>query len=141
MKSRLDDDKTARKVIAPALLLIQAEKLGANEITLRYFAAAVSGAIDGDGYVSAAEGKVVLTSGKHAVALLWGCCLSGARHRGGSEGREGFNAVASGGAVKLASLYSLYGPPLLEGDEGIINYKLAGAVELGPRGLTSAGRG
>jgi hypothetical protein len=89
LKSRLDDDKTARKVVAPALLLMQAEKLGANETTLRYFGAVASGAIDGDGHVSAAEGKVVLTSGKHAVALLWGCCLSGARHRGGSEGREG----------------------------------------------------
>jgi hypothetical protein len=29
LESRLDDDKTARKVVAPALLLIQAEKLTA----------------------------------------------------------------------------------------------------------------
>ncbi len=49
LKSRLDDDKTAREVIAPALLLMQAERLGVNETTLRYFAAAVSGAIGGDG--------------------------------------------------------------------------------------------
>jgi 2-succinyl-5-enolpyruvyl-6-hydroxy-3-cyclohexene-1-carboxylate synthase len=30
-----------------------------------------SGAIGGDGYVSAAMGEVGLASGKHAVALLW----------------------------------------------------------------------
>ena len=54
LKSRLDDDKTARKVVAPALLLIQAERLGVGEETLKYLAAAVSGAIGGDGYVSAA---------------------------------------------------------------------------------------
>jgi hypothetical protein len=48
LKSRLDDDKIAREVLAPALLLIQAERLGVDETTLRYFAAVVSGAIGGD---------------------------------------------------------------------------------------------
>jgi len=44
--------------------------------------------------------------------------------------------VASGDdAVKLAGLYFLYGPPLLEGDERIINHKLTEAVELGAEGL------
>jgi hypothetical protein len=38
-------------------------------------------------------------------------------------------------AVKLARLYFLYGPPLLEGDERIINHKLAEAVKLGAEGL------
>jgi hypothetical protein len=39
LKSRLDDDKIAREVIAPAPLLIQAEKLDVNEATLRFFGA------------------------------------------------------------------------------------------------------
>ncbi len=44
LRDRLNDDKIAREVVAPTLLLIQAERLGVNEATLRYFAAAVSGA-------------------------------------------------------------------------------------------------
>jgi hypothetical protein len=48
---------------------------------------------------------------------------------------RGFNAVASGGgAVRLARLYLLYGPPLLEGDDRLKNHKLAEAVELGAEG-------
>jgi hypothetical protein len=54
LKSRLDDDKIAREVVAPALLLIQAEKLGVNEATLKYFGAVPWGVVGGDGYVSAA---------------------------------------------------------------------------------------
>jgi len=135
LKSRLDDDKIAREVIAPALLLIQAERLGVNETTLRYFAAVASGAIGGDGSVSAAEGKVVSASGKHAVALHWGAVLAayGIDAEVKKAGRDASQVVASGGgAVRLASLYFLYGPPLLEGgDERVINHKLAGAVELG----------
>ncbi len=47
-----------------------------------------------------------------------------------------FNVVASGiGAARLAGLYFLYGPPLLEEDEKVINHKLAGAVGLGAEGL------
>jgi hypothetical protein len=45
-----------------------------------------------------------------------------------------FDVVASGvGAARLAGLYFRYGPPLLEGDERIINHKLAEAVELGAK--------
>jgi len=138
LKDRLNDDKVAREVVAPALLLMQAERLGVDESTLRYFAAAASGAIDGDGYVSAADGKVGLTSGERAVALLWKAALAAhdieAEVRG--TGRRKFNVVASGDdAVKLTNLYFLYGPPLLEGDERIINHKLAEAVELAAMGL------
>jgi hypothetical protein len=61
----------AREVVAPALLLIQAERLGVNEETLRYFGAVASGAIGGDGYVSAARKEVGLTSGEREIALLW----------------------------------------------------------------------
>jgi hypothetical protein len=68
LRDRLDDDKIAGKVVAPALLLIQAERLGVNEETLRYFGAVISGAIGGDGHVSAAMGEVVLTGGERAVA-------------------------------------------------------------------------
>jgi tetratricopeptide (TPR) repeat protein len=131
--SRLNDDKIAREVIAPALLLMQAERLGVNEVTLRYFGAVISGAIGGDGSVSAAEGKVVLTSGKREVALLWGAVF--AAHGIKAEVRKIWSAsqvvTSGGGAVKLAGLYFLYGPPLLEGDEKVINYKLAEAVGLG----------
>jgi hypothetical protein len=76
LKSRLDDDKTAREAMAPALLLIQAEKLGVNETTLKYFAAVVSCAISGDGYVSAARKEVGLTSGEREVVLLWAVVLA-----------------------------------------------------------------
>ncbi len=76
LKSKLDDDKTAREVIAPALLLMQAERLGVDETTLKYFAVAATGAIDGDGYVSAARKEVGLTSGERAVVLLWAAALA-----------------------------------------------------------------
>jgi hypothetical protein len=51
LREMLNDDKVAREIIAPALLLIQAERLGVNETTLRYFATVISGAIGGDGHV------------------------------------------------------------------------------------------
>ena len=114
---RLNDDKVARKVVAPALLLIQAEKLGVNEESLKYFGAVISGAIGGGGHVSAARKEVVLASGKRAVALLWAAAL--AAHGVEAEVRRVgsvFHVVASGGdAARLAALYFLYGPPLLEG--------------------------
>jgi hypothetical protein len=137
LKSRLNDDKTAREVIAPALLLIQAERLGVNETTLRYFGAVISGAIGGDGHVSAAMKKVVLTSGERVIALLWAAAL--AAHGIKAEVRRvgsAFHVDASGvGAARLAGLYFLYGPPLLEEDERIINHKLAEAVKLGAEAL------
>jgi len=135
--NRLNDDKVARKVVAPALLLIQAERLGVNETTLRYFGAVISGAIGGGGHVSAALKRVKLASSKRAVALLWAAALAAdgikaVVRRVGSV----FHVAASGGdAAKLAGLYYLYGLPLLEEDERIINHKLAEAVELGAEGL------
>jgi len=137
LRDRLDDDKIAREVVAPALLLMQAERLGVSETTLRYFAAVISGAISGDGYVSPAEGKVVLTSGKHAVALLWGATLAvysiEAKVRGTGSA---IRVIMSGGdAARLAGLYFLYGAPLLEGDDRLKSHKLAGAVELGAKRL------
>ncbi len=137
LKSRLDDDKIARGIMAPALLLMQTEKLGVNEETLRYFGAVISGAIDGNGHVSAARKAVGLTSGKRAVALLRAVAL--AAHGIKAEVRRtrgGFQVIVSGdNAVKLAGLYFLYGPPLLEGDDRLKNHKLAEAVELGAEGL------
>ena len=122
--------------MAPALLLIQAEKLGAGGESLRYFAAVVSGAVGGDGYVSATEGKVVLISGELAVALLWRAALAAYGIEAKVRGEKKFDVVASGGdAVRLARLYFLYGPPLLEGrDDRPKNHKLAEAVELGAKG-------
>jgi hypothetical protein len=137
LRDRLNDDKVARKVVAPALLLIQAERLGVNEETLKYFGAAISGAISGGGHVSAAMKRIELASGKRAVALLWAAAL--AAHGIKAEVRKVgsvFHVVASGDdAVRLAGLYFLYGAPLLEEDERIINHKLAEAVELGAEGL------
>jgi len=134
LKSRLDDDKVAREVVAPALLLIQAEKLGINETTLRYLGAVASGAVGGDGHVSAAEKEVGLASGESAVALLWATAWAayGARPRAIGAGRV-FQVVASNDdAVRLAQLCVLFGPPMLE-KEGFISHKLVEAVELGSK--------
>jgi hypothetical protein len=76
LRDQLNDDKIAREAVAPALLLIQAEKLGVNEETLRYFGAVISGAIGGDGHVSAASKIVDLVSGEREVALLWAAVLA-----------------------------------------------------------------
>jgi len=137
LRDRLNDDKVAREAIAPALLLLQAEKLGVNETTLRCFAAVASGAVGGDGYVPAAMGVVGLTSGKLEVALLWAAALTAHGIKAEMQRvRSAPKVVTSGGdAVKLAGLCFLYGPPLLEEDEKVINHKLAGAVELGAGGL------
>ena len=134
LKSKLNDDKTAREVIAPALLLIQAERLGVNEETLKYFGAVISGAIDGDGYVSASRRVVGLTSGEREIAMLWATVLAayGVKAKAENAGGGAFNIVASGGdAARLAALYFLYGAPLLKGDERIISHKLAEAIKLG----------
>jgi hypothetical protein len=143
LRDRLNDDKVAREVIAPVLLLIQAERLGVNEETLRHFGAVISGAIGGDGYVSAAMGVVGLTSGEYAVALLWKAAL--ASHGIKAEVRRtvgAFNVVVSGGdAARLAGLYFLFGPPLLEGDERIINHKLYETMKLGAERLSVSWEG
>ncbi len=143
LKDKLNDDKVAREVVALALLLIQAEKLGVNEETLKYFGAVASGAIDGDGYVSAAEGKVSLTSGEREIALLWAAVLAAHGIKAKAENAGSVSqVVASGvGAARLAGLYFLFGSPLLEGDERIINHKLAEAMELGAEGLNVSWEG
>jgi hypothetical protein len=68
LRDRLNDDKVAREVVAAALLLIQAERLDVDETTMKYFAAVISGAIDGDGHVFSERKEVRLTSGERAVA-------------------------------------------------------------------------
>jgi hypothetical protein len=143
LRDMLDDDKIAREAIAPALLLMQAERLGVNETTLRYFAAVISGAIDGHGHVSAASKIVDLVSGEREIALLWAAALAAHGVEAEVRGAGGaYHVTASGdNAVKLAGLYFLYGPPLLEGDEKIINHKLAEAVELGAKGLSVSWEG
>jgi Fe2+ transport system protein FeoA len=123
--------------MAPAFLLIQAERLGVNETTLRYFGAVVSGAIGGDGHVSAALKKVELTSGEREIALLWAAALAAHSIKTKVENAGStFKVAALGGdAARLAHLYFFYGAPLLEGDERVINHKLAEAVELGAEEL------
>ncbi len=114
LRDRLNDDKVAREVVAPVLLLMQAEKLGVNEETLKYFAAVISGAIDGDGSVSAAYSiRAKVRDAGSALQVI----------------------VSGGDAARLAGLYFLYGPLLLEWDERVINHKLAEAVRLGAEGL------
>ena len=118
------------------------ERLGVGGESLRYFAAAVSGAVGGDGHVSAAgRGEVGLASGKRPIALLWGAALAAYGIR--AEVRDvgsAFDVVASGGdAVRLARLYFLYGPPLLEGDKRLKSHKLAEAVELGAKEALNVG--
>ena len=123
LRDRLNDDKVAREVVAPALLLIQAERLGVNEVTLKYFGAVVSGAIDGDGYVSAAMKIIELASGKLEVALLWAAALAAhsIRTKMGGAGSALKVIVSGDDAVKLAGIYFLCGHPLLEGgDERVI---------------------
>ena len=143
LRDRLNDDKIAREVVAPALLLIQAERLGVNEETLRYFAAVISSTIGGDGYVSAAMGVVGLASGERAVALLWGAALAAYGIKTEVERFwSAFNVATSGvGAARLARLYFLFGPPLLEGDDRLKNHKLAEAVELGAEELSVSWEG
>jgi len=133
LRDKLNDDKIAREAVAPALLLIQAEKLGVDGESLRYFAAVISGAIGGDGHVSAAERKVGLASGKRPIALLWRAAFMAYGVKAKVVDVErGFNVVAyDDSAVRLARLYFLFGFPLLEGDDRLINHKLAEAVELG----------
>ena len=137
LRNKLNDDKIAREVVAPALLLMQAERLGVNETTLKYFGAVVSGAIDGDGYVSAAMGEVGLTSGERGIALLWGAAFTAHGFRTKARKVSGAFIVAASGddAARLARLYFLYGSPLLEGDDRLKSHKLVEAVELGAGGL------
>jgi hypothetical protein len=143
LRDKLNDDKIAREVVAPALLLIQAERLGVNEATLKYFGAIVSSAISGDGYVSAALKRAELASGEREIALLWAAALAAYDIKAEVK-KVGsvFHVVASGGdAVKLAGLYFLYGPPLLEGDDRLKSHKLAEAVRLGVEGLSVSWEG
>jgi hypothetical protein len=98
-----------------------------------------SGAIDGDGYVSAAMKRIELTSGEDAIALLWAAAF--AAHGIKAEVRGAGSAskviVSSGDAARLAGLYSCHGFPLLEGgDNRLKNHKLAEAVKLAAEGLS-----
>jgi hypothetical protein len=138
LKSILDDDKVAREVMAPALLLVQAEKLGSDEkmheAALSYFGAVLWGAVGGDGHVSAAEKEVSLASGKDSIALLWAAALAayGVKPRVRSDAKGFEVRIVNDGAVRLAQLCVLFGPPMLE-EEGFIDHKLVEAVELGSK--------
>ncbi len=134
LKNELDNDKISREVVAPALLLIQAERLGVDETTLKYFGAVISGTVGGDGSVSAAWKEVSLSSGEGAVALLWAAAWSayGVRPRATGGGRAFHVEASNDDAVRLAQRYVLFGPPMLE-EEGFISHKLVEAVELGSK--------
>jgi hypothetical protein len=143
LRNKLNDDKVAREAVAPALLLIQAEKLGVNKTTLRCLGAVTSGAIGGDGSVSAAMKIIELASGERVIALLWAAAFAahGVRAKMWGTG-SAFQVIVSGGdAVRLAGLYFRYGSPLLEGDERIINHKLAEAMKLAAEGLSISWEG
>jgi len=53
LKNKLEDDKAAREIITPTPTL-QAERLGINKMTPKYFGMVLFGAIGGDGSVSVA---------------------------------------------------------------------------------------
>ena len=78
-----------------------------------------------------------MASGERPIALLWQAAFAayGIRAEMAKAGTA-FQVVAYGDdAVRLARLYLLFGPPLLEGgDERVINHKLDEAVELGAKG-------
>jgi len=137
LRDRLNDNKIAREVVAPALLLIQAEKLGVDETTLKYFGATTSGTIGGDGYVSAAMSVAGLSSGEREIAMLWRAVLAAHGFRTKESKVSGAFIVAASGvdAARLAGFYFLYGPPLLEEDEKVKSRKLYEAVQLGAKGL------
>jgi hypothetical protein len=137
LRDKLNDNKIAREIVAPALLLMQAEKLGVNEKTLRCSGAVISGTIGGDGHVSAAIRVVGLTSGMHEVALLWAAVFAAHSIKTKAENaRSVFKVAALGGdAARLAGLYFLHEAPLLEGDDRLKSHKLAEAVKLGAEGL------
>ncbi len=69
--------------------------------------------------------------------MLWKAALAahGIKTEVRGTDRKLYVVASGGGAARLASLYFLYGSLLLEGDEKVINYKLAEAVELGAEGL------
>ena len=92
----------------------------------------ISGAVDGDGYVSAVRKEVGLTSGKLEVALLEAAALAahGIKAKVRVAGKTPRVLAFGGDAVRLAGLYFLYGAHPLEGDDRLKNHKLAGAVEL-----------
>ena len=133
LASKLDDDKIAREVVAPALLLMQAERLGVDETMLRYFGAVLWGALGGDGYVSAEMKEIGLTSGEDAVALLWAAALAayGVKSRVRNTGSVFEVRIVNDDAVRLAQLYVLFGPPMLE--EELIDHRLVEALELGSK--------
>jgi len=143
LRNNLKKDKVAREVIAPALLLMQAERLGVNEATLRYFAAVASGAIGGDGYVSAVRRSVMLASGERGIAFLWAVVL--AAHGIKAEVKRlgnAFHVVVSGGdATRLAGLFFLHGSPLLEGDDRLKSDKLDEAMKLAAEGISISWEG
>jgi hypothetical protein len=133
LRDMLNDDKIAREVVAPALLLIQAEKLGVNENNAeilrrgglrrnRRRRARVCGDEESRLDQRRAGNRPAL-GGRHR----------GARHKAKVEEVGGVpRVVASGGdAARLAGLYFRYGAPLLEGDDRLKNHKLAEAVKLG----------
>jgi len=93
--------------------------------------------------VSAALKEVGLTSGRRAVDLLWGAAFAAYDIKTKvTKAGSAFHVVASGeDAVKLASLYFLYGHPLLEGDERVINHKLVEAMKLAAEGLSVSWEG
>jgi hypothetical protein len=120
------------------------KRLGGEE-SLRYFAAVISGAVGGDGHVSAAEGKVGLASGERAIALLWGAAFRAYGIKAEVRGvGTAFEVVASGDdAVRLPASTSSSALPCLRG--GTTGLRAASWLRpwiWGPRGpSTSAGRG
>jgi hypothetical protein len=81
--------------------------------------------------------RIQLISGEREIAMLWAAVLVayGIKAEVRRVGSTSKVIVSGGDAARLAGLHCLYGAPLLEEDEKVINYKLAEAVELAAEGL------
>ena len=131
VRDRLNDDKVAREVAPPALLLLQAQ----SKEALRRFGMMLSAEIDGDGTISAAQRRVSLATGCAAASLLWGAALAahGIRPKVYWSGRNEVCVVADGKyAAAAALLYTVY----RLGAGAVENHKAAEAARLAPEAVS-----
>jgi len=123
----LDVDKVARELVAPALLLLSAERLG--EKTLLYIGMLTAAAIQGDGGVDAAGRTITLATGRNkAAAYLWVAvwAVAGVKPKLYESETKIYVSAHGDEAVKLAALYG----PYVDGDERLNNHKFVKTMEL-----------
>ena len=127
---RLSDDKVAREVVPPALLLLQTP----SKEALRRFGMMLSAEIDGDGTIAAAQKRVSLAAGCAAATLLWAAAMAahGIRPKVYWSRRNEVYVVADGKhAAAAALLYIVY-----RLGAGAENHKAAEAARLAPEAVS-----